>query len=82
MGSLVVLGFASASQGCSGRDKTWYQRTRFKSPIMSKKPTLSRVLFMGVKCTTSNVREAIKCFREKFTFLLHLSCVRYDLMPF
>ena len=49
---------------------------------MSKKSALSRVLLMGVKCTTSNEREALKCFRKNFTFLLLLSCVRYDLIPF
>ncbi|KAH0637947.1 hypothetical protein KY290_036496 [Solanum tuberosum] len=34
---------------------------------------------MGVKCTTSNEREAMKCFRKNFIFLLLLSCVWYDL---
>ena len=50
--------------GSSGRDKTWYQITRFKSPRISKKAALSRVLFIGVKCTTCNEREAMKCFRK------------------
>ncbi|KAH0633127.1 hypothetical protein KY284_035913 [Solanum tuberosum] len=34
---------------------------------------------MGVKCTTSNEREAMKCFRKTFIFLLLLLCVWYDL---
>ena len=69
-------------KGSSRYDKTWYQSSRFKSPRMFEKAALSRVLLMGVKCTTSNVREAIKCFRKNFTFLLLLSCIRYDLIPF
>ena len=68
--------------GSIGRDRTWYQSTRFKSPNMSEKSTLSRVIFISVKCTTSNEREAMKCFRKNFTFLLLLSYVRYDKIPF
>ena len=82
LGSLMVLGSVSHLGGSSGHDKTWYQSTRFKSSRMSEKAALSRVLFMGVKCTTSNEREAMKCLRKNFTFLLHLSCVGYDLIPF
>ena len=55
--------------GSTGRNRTWYQSTRFKSPKMYEISALSRVLFMGVKCTTSNEREAMKCFRKKLNFL-------------
>ena len=78
LGSLMVLGSVSASWGSSGHAKTCYKSTRLKSPRMSGKAALSRVLLMGVKCTTSNQREAMKCFRKNLTFLLLLSCVRYD----
>ena len=57
-------------EGSSGRDKTWHESTRFKRPRMSEKAALSRVLFMGVKCTISNEREAMKCFRKKLHFLV------------
>ena len=48
---------------------------------MCEKAALSRVLFMGVKCTTSNEREAMKCFMKNIIFLLLLSFIRYDLIP-
>ena len=78
----MVLGSVSHLGGSSGHDKTCYHITKFKSPMTFGKSALSRVLFMGVKCTTSNEREAMKCLRKNFTFLLHLSCVGYDLIPF
>ena len=65
-------------RGSSGCDKTQYQSSRFESRMMSEKATLSRVLFIGVKCTTSNEREAMKCFSKNITFLLLLLCVWYD----
>ena len=69
LGSLVFLGSVSSFQGYLGPNKTLYKRHRFKSPRMSEEAALSRVLFMGVKCTTSNEREAMKCFRKKLNFL-------------
>ena len=52
------------------------------SDLRCLKATVSRVLFMGMKCTLSDEREAMKCFEKNFTFLLLLSWVRYDLIPF
>ena len=74
----MVLGSVSHLGGSSGHDKTCYHITKFKSPMTFEKSELSRVLFMLVKCTTCNERKSMMCFRKNFTFLLLLSCVRYD----
>ena len=68
----MVLGSVSVSLGSSGCDKNLYQSTRLKSPRMSKKASLSTVLLMSMKCTTSNEREAMKFFSKNFIFLVTL----------
>uniref|UniRef100_M1DJH2 Uncharacterized protein n=1 Tax=Solanum tuberosum TaxID=4113 RepID=M1DJH2_SOLTU len=60
--------------GSSGRDKLVIKALGLRV-LGCLKAVLSRVIFMGVKCTTSNEREAMKCFRKTSPSLLFLSCV-------